>query len=258
MASNLRSLRFATLARQSTGFWASQTQQPIGSVVAKSALLSIRTYATRDAPGKLVLMRDHGVFANYIPSDTAPPITDFKNWRLTKWRNLMNNAQNLLSVGLIKYKSQFDKWNSAQFLAVAEETYKDMNDAFARGDRTVLEEVCLDSMYSNLKNQLKQRGNARWEWKYHGDAEAPKIVCVRCVGTTGMSKHGFAVGQVTVKMVTKQSMAVFDKKNRLIGGDPEKIHTVQEYIVFQKTISDPEDIWRIYGKIAPPSKTLTQ
>lgn len=36
------------------------------------------------------------------------------------------------SVGLIKYKSQFEKWNSGKFIAEAEETYKDMNDAFAR------------------------------------------------------------------------------------------------------------------------------
>jgi hypothetical protein len=36
------------------------------------------------------------------------------------------------SVGLIKYKSQFEKWNSRKFIAEAEETYKDMNDAFAR------------------------------------------------------------------------------------------------------------------------------
>ena len=34
--------------------------------------------------------------------------------------------------------------------------------------------------------------------------EQPKIVCVRCVGTTGVSKHGFAVAQATVKMFTKQ------------------------------------------------------
>lgn len=51
-------------------------------------------------------------------------------------------------------------------------------------------------------------------------------------------------------------MAVFDKKNRVIGGDPNKIHNVLEYVVFQKTISDPEDIWRIYGKIASPEKLL--
>ncbi|ORY99012.1 hypothetical protein BCR43DRAFT_488569 [Syncephalastrum racemosum] len=129
-----------------------------------------------------------------------------------------------------------------------------MNVAFARGDRGLLEEVCLDSMYSNLKNQIKNRSNARWEWHYHGEVEAPRIVCVRCMGTSGVSKHGFSVGQVTVRMFTKQSMAVFDKKNRLIGGDPNKVHNVLEYVVFQKTISDPEDIWRVYGKIAPPHK----
>lgn len=55
-----------------------------------------------------------------------------------------------------------------------------------------------------MKNQLKTRNNVRWEWKYHGEVEQPKIVCVRCFGTTGLSKHGFSVGQITVKMFTKQ------------------------------------------------------
>ncbi|KAI8140280.1 hypothetical protein BJV82DRAFT_520395 [Fennellomyces sp. T-0311] len=208
-----------------------------------------RGYASRETQGKQILIRDHGVFANYVPPEQPPAISDFARWRLTKWRNLKNNVQNLLSVGLIKYKSQYEKWDSRKFLEVAEETYKDMNDAFARGDRQILEEVCLDSMYSTMKNQIKNRGNARWEWRYHGEVEQPRIVCVRCVGTTGLSKHGFSVAQATLRMYTKQSMAVYDKKNRLIGGDPNKIHNVLEYVVFQKTISDPEDIWRVYGKL---------
>ncbi|KAI9481383.1 MAG: hypothetical protein EXX96DRAFT_566502 [Benjaminiella poitrasii] len=226
------------------------------SQVPRTTLLGLRAYATNQ--GKQVLLRDHGVFANYVPPEQTPSmLSDFGRWRLTKWRNMKNNVQNLLSVGLIKYKSLYEKWNSRKFLAEAIETYKDMNDAFARGDRSILEEVCLDSMYSNMKNQIKNRNNARWEWKYHGDVEQPKIVCVRCLGSTGISKHGFAIGQVTVKMFTKQSMAVYDKKNRVVGGDPNKIHNVLEYVVFQKTISDPEDIWRIYGKVAAPEKLMS-
>ncbi|CAO3650045.1 unnamed protein product [Cunninghamella blakesleeana] len=256
MSVGLRSLRLNTLSKpvsSTMGLWTPTIVQPrmLTPFVMNT---SIRTYATNKNEGKQILLRDHGVFANYIPPETSPSISDFQRWRLTKWRNMKNSVQNLLSVGLIKYKSQYEKWNSGKFLTIAEETYKDMNDAFARGDREILEEVCLDAMYSNLKNQLKQRNNVRWEWKYHGEVEIPRIVCVRCVGTSGVSKTGFSVGQVTVRMHTKQSMAVFDKKNRLIGGDPNKVHQVLEYVVFQKTISDPEDIWRVYGKIAAPEK----
>ncbi|KAG1137773.1 hypothetical protein G6F37_010995 [Rhizopus arrhizus] len=225
------------------------------SQVPKASILGIRAYSSKNNQMQIPL-RDLGVFANYIPPETSPSVSDFSNWRLTKWRNLKNSVQNLLSVGIIKRKSQFEKWNSQKFLAEAGETYKDMNDAFARGDRGMLEEVCLDAMYSNLKNQIKGRNNVRWEWRYHGDVEAPKIVCVRCISSTGMSKHGFAIGQVTVRMFTKQSMAVYDKKNRLVGGDPNKIHNVLEYVVFQKTISNAEDIWRVYGKVAAPEKLI--
>ncbi|CAO3650047.1 unnamed protein product [Cunninghamella blakesleeana] len=206
MSVGLRSLRLNTLSKpvsSTMGLWTPTIVQPrmLTPFVMNT---SIRTYATNKNEGKQILLRDHGVFANYIPPETSPSISDFQRWRLTKWRNMKNSVQNLLSVGLIKYKSQYEKWNSGKFLTIAEETYKDMNDAFARGDREILEEVCLDAMYSNLKNQLKQRNNVRWEWKYHGEVEIPRIVCVRCVGTSGVSKTGFSVGQVTVRMHTKQ------------------------------------------------------
>ncbi|KAF7727852.1 39S ribosomal protein L45, mitochondrial [Apophysomyces ossiformis] len=257
MAATLRGLRWTSSLRPVTSsFFQSQQQSCLRPAV--YGLIHIQPYSTRPLQPNQSLIRDHGVFANYVPPEKTPSVTDFQRWRLTKWRNLKNSVSNLLSVGLIKYKSQYDTWNSGKFLSVAEETYKDMNDAFARGDRSMLEEVCLDAMYSNLKNQIKQRNQARWEWRYHGEVETPKIVCVRCMSATGVSKHGFAVAQVTVRMFTKQSMAVFDKKNRLIGGDPEKIHNVLEYVVFQKTISDAEDFWRIYGKIAAPEKIGTQ
>jgi Tim44-like domain len=103
------------------------------------------------------------------------------------------------------------------------------------------------------------------------------------MGTSGFSKTGFSVGQVTVRMHTKQvnrtpllpclnitsntyapffffftnlnfrfqSMAVYDKKNRLVAGDPHKIQNVREYVVFQRALTDPEDVWKIYGKVAP-------
>ncbi|KAH8547753.1 hypothetical protein BGW37DRAFT_432020 [Umbelopsis sp. PMI_123] len=215
--------------------------------------LGIRGYASkhRVTEGKQILVRDYGVIANYVPPETTPAISDFHKWRLVKWRNLRNSVQNMLGIGLIKYKSLYEKWNSGKFLSIAEETYKDMNSAFARGDRNLLEEVCLDAMYSNLKNQLKTRSNVTWDWQYHGEVEAPKIVCVRCMGTSGFSKTGFSVGQVTVRMHTKQSMAVYDKKNRLIAGDPHKIQNVREYVVFQRALTDPEDVWKVYGKVAP-------
>ncbi|KAI8981086.1 hypothetical protein BDB01DRAFT_795362 [Pilobolus umbonatus] len=249
----MSTLRLTRSLVHSSFFTQSKQRTPL--VALSQTRLGLRAYV-KASQGKQILLRDHGVFANYVPPEHPPSITQFKEWRLTKWRNLRNNVQNLMSVGLLKYKSQFDKWNSSKFLAEAEEAYKDMNDSFARGDRAILEEVCLDSMYSTLKNQLKQRQNVRWEWKFHGNVEQPKIVCIRCVGTTGLSKHGFAVGQVTVRMFTKQSMAIYDKKNRLIGGDPNTVHNILEYVVFQKTISDPEDIWRVYGKLANPEKMI--
>lgn len=140
------------------------TQLPRASLV-----LGMRAYSTNQ--GKQILLRDHGVFGKLVfiyvidssrltllYSQLCPPraipfyyrlfqlafnqVAQLKEQRsklvevtasmeIYKWNlGILRNIT--YSVGLIKYKSQFEKWNSRKFLAEAEETYKDMNDAFAR------------------------------------------------------------------------------------------------------------------------------
>lgn len=41
-------------------------------------------------------------------------------------------------------------------------------------------------------------------------------------------------------------MAVYDKKNKLVEGDPNKVHTMLEYVVFQKTITNTQNICSLW------------
>ncbi|KAF9974784.1 39S ribosomal protein L45, mitochondrial [Modicella reniformis] len=132
-----------------------------------------------------------------------------------------------------------------RFLSESEEAYITLNEAFAKGDRNFLEEICTVSMYQKLKSQLKDRVG-RYEWRYHGIIEKPKIVSIR-QGQVG----GHVLIQIIVRLHSNQSMAVYDKKNRLMAGDLKKTVPVLEYIVFQRYITDPKDNWKILGKTAP-------
>ncbi|ORZ26537.1 hypothetical protein BCR41DRAFT_348464 [Lobosporangium transversale] len=134
---------------------------------------------------------------------------------------------------------------TARFLGESEEAYIGMNEAFAKGDRGYLEEMCTPSMYAKLKSQLKDRVG-RYEWRYHGLVEKPQIVSIR-QGQIG----GHVLIQMIVRLHTNQSMAVFDKKNKQVAGDLKRITPVLEYIVFQRFITDPEDNWKILGKASP-------
>ena len=46
---------------------------------------------------------------------------------------------------------------TGRFLGESEEAYIGMNEAFAKGDRKYLEEICTPSMYAKLKGQLKEK-----------------------------------------------------------------------------------------------------
>ena len=78
-----------------------------------------------------------------------------------------------------------------------------MNEAFAKGDRKYLEEICTPSMYAKLKGQLKDRVG-RYEWKYHGLVEKPQIVSIR-QGQIG----GHVLIQMIVRLHSNQVLLLF-------------------------------------------------
>ncbi|KAL1915394.1 uncharacterized protein VTP21DRAFT_6852 [Calcarisporiella thermophila] len=210
-----------------------------------------RTFASRrEMEQRPVVRRDFGVVAEFVPytPDKIPsPFSDFRRWFYAKKRNFRNSVETFFYNALIKHKMEFEKWNPREFTNFAERAYGAMNEAFAKGDKKLLEEICADSMYATLKNSIKHRPAGTYVWKLHDNIEPPRIVSVRCLAE-GYGRGGFSLGQVIVRLHTKQSMAVYDKR-RLIGGDPNAPKELLEYIVFQRVISDPESTWRIYGKV---------
>lgn len=82
---------------------------------------------------------------------------------------------------------------TGRFLGESEQAYIGMNEAFAKGDRKYLEEICTPSMYAKLKGQLKDRVG-RYEWKYHGLVEKPQIVSIR---------QGQIGGHVLIQMIVR-------------------------------------------------------
>lgn len=82
---------------------------------------------------------------------------------------------------------------TGRFLGESEEAYIGMNEAFAKGDRKYLEEICTPSMYAKLKGQLKDRVG-RYEWRYHGLLEKPQIVSIR---------QGQIGGHVLIQMIVR-------------------------------------------------------
>ncbi|KAF9928815.1 39S ribosomal protein L45, mitochondrial [Linnemannia zychae] len=194
-----------------------------------------------------VTLKEVGIMDPYvIPEKENRPslFNDYKAWIKYAKLRMRNTGMTAASTLGMCWKLK-DFGITGRFLSESEDAYVAMNEAFAKGDRKFLEEICTPSMYAKLNRQLKDRVG-RYDWKYHGIVEKPQIVSIR-QGQVG----GHVLIQMIVRLHSNQSMGVYDKKNKLIAGDIKKTVPVLEYIVFQRYITDPEDNWKILGKTAP-------
>ena len=85
-------------------------------------------------------------------------------------------------------------------------------------------------------------------WEYIKALEPPTVSHVR-VEQLLVDDNLFA--QVTVRMLTQQILAVYDRFGRLIHGHPHVAKDVLEYVVFESHIVSKYARWRIHDKIIP-------
>uniref|UniRef100_A0A8C9I847 Large ribosomal subunit protein mL45 n=1 Tax=Piliocolobus tephrosceles TaxID=591936 RepID=A0A8C9I847_9PRIM len=75
------------------------------------------------------------------------------------------------------------------------------------------------------------------------------VLLFRC---SSMMNQGNVYGQVTVRMHTRQTLAIYDRFGRLMYGQEDVPKDVLEYVVFEKQLTNPYGSWRMHSKIVPP------
>ncbi|NXV50299.1 RM45 protein, partial [Uria aalge] len=85
-------------------------------------------------------------------------------------------------------------------------------------------------------------------WSFVESLEPPRVVHVRC---DSIVNRGNLYGQVTVRMHTRQTLAIYDRFGRLMYGGEEVPKDVLEYVVFERYLVNPYGTWRMHGKIVP-------
>ncbi|KAJ1987001.1 hypothetical protein H4R33_003070 [Dimargaris cristalligena] len=260
MASPLRaSILLAGLQRGPTLTWTALHLQP----VALACLSAIRTYSTRGDLRSRFSLTDFGVFtyrqvyseSKSIPIDLAiddrfVPLTQqplpsifsklsFK-YRIHGWRCKMRTT---MAIATVKTRMN-GKFKIPAFLDEAVTLYEVMNDSFASGDRKLLQHICMPSMLTKLKYEIKNRKH-RVEWKSHGQVEPPSLVSL---ATAKLSSDILAT-QAVVRIYSKQSMVIYDHKNKVISDNSDSPIDVLEYLVYQAIVENGQAQWKIYGKL---------
>ncbi|NWV73840.1 RM45 protein, partial [Dasyornis broadbenti] len=85
-------------------------------------------------------------------------------------------------------------------------------------------------------------------WSFVESLEPPRVVHVRC---DSIMNRGNLYGQVTVRMHSRQILAIYDRFGRLMYGGEEVPKDVLEYVVFERYLVNPYGSWRMHGKIVP-------
>ncbi|KAJ2658292.1 hypothetical protein IW148_004762 [Coemansia sp. RSA 1199] len=153
----------------------------------------------------------------------------------------------VFSIVTLKYYLQ--GWKKKPFAADAEELYNTMNEAFAQGNIKHLELVCMPNMVGSLKNDIKAR-KVNFSWRKESTLSPPKIVQIRC----GRISGNYTIGQVVVRIDQEQTVTPISKNARApsMSRNTKTTH-VREYVVLQRSVTEPEEPWYIYGKIPVPS-----
>lgn len=83
-------------------------------------------------------------------------------------------------------------------------------------------------------------------WRYLGEVEEPYVVQTR-VGD--MITKGNKFAQITVRMHSKQILAVYDRHGRLVLGSPVDVKEVLEHVVFEKYLANEYGSWRLHDRL---------
>ncbi|TPX66023.1 hypothetical protein SpCBS45565_g04766 [Spizellomyces sp. 'palustris'] len=219
----------------------------------------LRPLGLRFASAKQQLMRGRPVDLNIAdpfipyPSEKRPSLLSKEGKEYAKQRV---RALAVSFISAWRVRTHIKGWKPKPFAYEAQELYTAMNHAFAKGDKDELRSFVTDSMLANLNADMKAASRlGRYEWKSHGQFEHPTTVHIAAVKVQ-FEKGGpqYHMAQVTVKVSLKQSVALYNKNNVLVGGNPKDIKNVTEYIVIERWLDNPDldEDWRIAGKINPP------
>lgn len=183
-----------------------------------------------------------------------PPLPFLKRW-FTKegWKIRRQNVQGMLKTGftLAKIRQKTKGYSQTKFYRDASDLYKEINSALAAGDRSALRQLVTDSVLTTMKKELKHREQAwaRVQWELVGPLKTIRTLQGRLIGID-QKNMDTAFAQLTLRIISNQKFAAYDKQGKLVAGDPEKELKVEDIWVFERQISHPELRWKLCGRLS--------
>ncbi|XP_026645624.1 39S ribosomal protein L45, mitochondrial [Microtus ochrogaster] len=109
--------------------------------------------------------------------------------------------------------------------------------------------LCLNNFLSCPQDMVWDLKYKTVRWSFVESLEPAQVVHVR---SSGMVNQSNMYGQVTVRLHTRQTLAIYDRFGRLMYGQEDVPKDVLEYVVFERHLMNPYGSWRMHAKIVPP------
>ncbi|XP_071433505.1 large ribosomal subunit protein mL45 [Pithys albifrons albifrons] len=180
----------------------------------------------------------------YVPPEGDARLSSLsKDGLKQKLQQVKQTAASQLA--LRKIKDHDPDFSTKTFPEKAQEIFIEAHNCLANFNKQKLHSLVTERCYPEMV-----RGN-RYKtirWSFVESLEPPRVVHVRC---DSLVSRGNLYGQVTVRMHTRQILAIYDRFGRLMYGGEQVPRDVLEYVVFERYLVNPYGSWRMHGKIIP-------
>lgn len=185
------------------------------------------------------------IFDAYIPPEGDGKATLFSKEGMKQGfsqitKKLSKSFRHLRQVK--KYDENFDE---ALFGEYAQQIYIDAHTALMNRNNEQLLEHVTEHAYGKMWTNMKFK-TMKWKW-----VETLEEPSVKHVITREMLNASTLYGQITVRLHSKQILAVYDRFGRLAFGSDTIAKDVIEYVVFEKYLTNLYGVWRMHDKIVP-------
>ncbi|KJH48330.1 Tim44-like domain protein [Dictyocaulus viviparus] len=157
--------------------------------------------------------------------------------RYHNWRN---------GTSRIRKKEGFEKFDARAFGSTADLIYEQAHQALMNRDKTALHKYITEHAYSKMWPDVE---NGSVVWDLVERLEPSTVVSVRCLDYP--YKSGNDIAQLTVRMHSKQKLAIYDRFGHLLLGSETEPREVVEYVVFENHIAVIDGTWRLHDKVYP-------
>jgi len=145
--------------------------------------------------------------------------------------------QTPLAAGISAITSVDRQFDINEFVSGARMAFEMILRAYASGDSATLRPLLGDEAFANFDRSIRERETA-------GQTMEETLVSIRSAEAVEADLEG-AEAQITVKLVSEQVHALFDKDGTAIEGDPNLVITVTDFWTFVRNTKAKDPNWTL-------------